>query len=86
MVHGGRDLREFFEIFEVLGGLAMYGSYQVTTTTCLKPSHFLCIYPHKVFSACAEVRTGTWPSTVSIMAPGGRDLGDFRVSGRAGDI
>ena len=64
----------------------IYSSYQVQQTTYLKSFHFLCTYPRKDSSAWTEVWSGAWPSTVSIMAPGGRDLGDFRVSGRAGDI
>ena len=41
---------------------------------------YLSIYPHKHPSACAEVWTGTWPSTVPIRiptVPGGRGLGYF---------
>ena len=64
----------------------IYSSYQVNVSTCLKSFHFLCTYPGKVFSAWAEVWSMSWPSTASIMAPGGRDLGNFRVSGRADDI
>ena len=67
----------FGQIFEFLGGLVIYSSYQVQGTTCLKSFHFLCTYPGKVFSAWTEVWTGTWPSSASIMASGGRDLGDF---------
>ena len=73
MVLGGRD----WAIFEFLGGLVIYSSCQVEQTTYLKSFHFLCTYSHKVFSAWAEVWTGTWPSTAPIIAPGGRDLGDF---------
>ena len=66
-----------WEIFEFLGGLVIHSSYQVKTTTYLKSSLLLCTYPRKVFSAWTEVWSGAWPSTASIMAPGGRDLGDF---------
>ena len=64
-------------IFEFLGGLVIDSSYQVDATTCLKSFHFLCAYPRKVVSAWTEVWTGAWPSTASIMAPGGRKPGDF---------
>ena len=63
-----------------------YSSYQVHSTTCLKTFLFLCTYPRKVFSAWTEDWTIPWPSTAPIMAPGGRDLRDFQVSGQAGDI
>ena len=72
--------------FEFLGGLVIYRSDEVQQTTCLKSLHFLCAYPSKVFSAWTEVWSIPWPSTASTMSPGGRDLGDFRVSGRADDI
>ena len=65
-----------WKIFEILSGL-IYIAYQVQPTTCLKSFHFLCTYPRKVFSALAEVWSIPWPSTTSIMAPGGRDLDDF---------
>ena len=64
----------------------IYSSYQVQQITYLKSFHFLFTYPRKVFSAWTEVWTGAWPSTAPIMAPGGRDLGDFGDPGRAGDI
>ena len=64
-------------IFEFQGELVTYGSYQVKATTCLKSYIYLCTYPRKVFSAWAEVWSIPWPSTTSIMAPGGRDLDDF---------
>ena len=66
-----------WEIFEFLGGLVIHSSYQVKTTTYLKSSLFLFTYARKVFSAWAEVWSGAWPSTASIMAPEDRDLGDF---------
>ena len=77
MAPGGRDLDRFSRFLRFWEGLVIYSSYQVLTTTCLKSFLFLCIYPDKVFSACAEVWSGTWPSTAPIMAPGGRDLGKF---------
>ena len=55
----------------------IYSSYQVEQPTCVKSFLFLCTYPGKDSSAWTEVPTGTWPPTASIMAPGGRDLGDF---------
>ena len=55
----------------------IYSSYQVQQATCLKSFLFLCTHPRKVFSAWAEVWVVPWPSTASIIAPGGRDLGDF---------
>ena len=64
-------------IFEFLGGLVIYSSYQVCTTTCLKSFRYLWVYPGKVFSAWTEVWTGTWPSRSFIIPSGGRDLGDF---------
>ena len=64
-------------IFEILGGLMISTTRQVQPTSCLKLFCFLCTYPRKVFSAWAEVWVPTLPSTASIMAPGGRDLGDF---------
>ena len=66
-----------WKIFEFLGGLVSCRSYQVQQTTCLKSFHFLCTYPHKVFSAWAEVWSIPWPSRAPIIAPGGRDLDDF---------
>ena len=38
-------------IFEFLGGLVIYSSYQVKAITCLKSSLFVGTYPHRVFSA-----------------------------------
>ena len=63
-----------------------YSSYQVEATTWIKSYVDLGTYPGKVFSALTEVWIIPCPSTVPITAPGGRDLGDFRVSGRTGDI
>ena len=74
MAPGGRDLGDFLSF---CAGLVIYSSYQVQQTTCLKTFHFLCTYARKVFSAWAEVWSISWPSTEPIMAPGGRDLGDF---------
>ena len=64
----------------------IYNPYQVKTDTILKLPLFLGSYPNKVRSAWTEVWTDTWPSTVSIMAPGGSRSGlifrDFLGSGR----
>ena len=48
-----------------------------TANYCNGPYIRLLPCASKVFSAWTEVWTGAWPSTASIMAPGGRDLGDF---------
>ena len=64
-------------IFEFLGGLVIYSSYQVMATTCLKLFLFLWVYAKKGFSSGGTVWSATWPSRASITAPGGRDLGDF---------
>ena len=53
---------------------------------CNEPYSDIDILAKKKSSAWAEVSTDTCFPAASIMAPGGRDLGDFRVSGRAGDI
>ena len=55
----------------------IYSSYQVQQTTWLKSFRFLFTYPRKDSSAWTEVWSISWPSTASIMAPGGRDLGDI---------
>ena len=64
----------------------IYSSYQAKATTEIKSYLYLYAYPSKVFSAWTEVWTIPWSSRAPITPPGGRDLGDFRVSGRAGDI
>ena len=63
-----------------------YRPYQVEATTKMKSSIRLCSYAGKVFSAWTEVWSIASSSTAPIMAPGGRDLRDFRVSGRASFI
>ena len=50
------------------------------------PSIDLGVYVNMVFSAWTEVWTISCPSRASIMAPEGRDLGDFSDSGWAGDM
>ena len=52
----------------------------------MKSYRHLGVYASKVFSTGGTVLTIPWPSTMPIIALGGRDLGDFRDSGRAGDI
>ena len=54
-----------------------YSSYQVTAIIRIKSYYYLGIYPEKASGAWAEVSTGPWFPTAPIMAPGGRDLGDF---------
>ena len=56
------------------------------TTTWINLYRYLGLYAKKDSSAWTEVWSGARPSTAPITAPGGRDLGDFRASGRAGDI
>ena len=68
------------QIFEFLGGLVIYSSYQVQRTTCLKSSLFLCTYPRKVFSAWTEVPT----VSDSYLVPNGVYYGSRRS--RSGQI
>ena len=63
-----------------------YRSYQVEATTKIKSYIYLGTYLRKVFRAWTEVGTVPSPSSVPTPATGGRDLGDFRGSGQAGDI
>ena len=53
---------------------------------CNGPYGDLDGYTNKDASAWGKVWSGTWPSRASLMATGGRNLSDFGVSGRAGDI
>ena len=61
----GRLLRlpgvTIWAFFDFLGGLVIYSSYQVESTTYLKSNLQLGIYAEKVFSAWTEVWSGTWP-------------------------
>ena len=50
------------------------------------PYIHLGTHQHKVFSAGDTVWSILWPSLEPNTVPGGRDLGDFRGSGRTGDI
>ena len=54
--------------------------------TKIKSYRHLCTHVKEDSSAWAEVWADTRCPTASIMAPGGSDLGDFRLSGRADDI
>ena len=59
----------FWTIFEILGGLVIYSSYQVNVTTYLESFLFLCVCAKKGFSSGGTVWPDTWPSRASIMAP-----------------
>ena len=67
----GRLLRlpgaAIYAIIEFLGGLVIYSSRHVRATTKIFSYHYLWVWAKK----------GTWPSWVSIVALGGRDLDDF---------
>ena len=75
MLLGGRS----GQIFEILGeGEAGDINNSISTSNyCNGPYIRLLQYDNKVPSALAEVWIIPWPSTASIMAPEGRDLGDF---------
>ena len=53
---------------------------------CNEPYGGLGIHPNEDLSAWTEVWSIPWPSKAPITVPGGRDLGDFWVSGRAGSV
>ena len=63
-----------------------YSSYLIEATTWIKSYIHLGSYQGKVFSAGSTVWGFSWPSTVPITAPGGRDLRYFLGSGRTDDI
>ena len=63
-----------------------HSAYHVTPTTFIKSYRRLGAYTKKDISAWTEVSTIPCPPMAPITAPGGRDLGDFGASGRAGDI
>ena len=73
---GSRSGR-IFEIFEILGEAGDINNSISMPNYCNGPYIHLLRYVNKVLSAWAEVWSCSWPSTVPIMAPGGRDLGDF---------
>ena len=73
-------------IFDFLGGLTTYCSRLMRSFTKIKSYRHLCTHVKEDSSAWAEVWADTRCPTASIMAPGGSDLGDFRLSGRADDI
>ena len=76
----GRLLRflkvAIWTIFEFLGGLVIYKSYQVKVFTWIKSYICLWVYTQKGFSAGGTVSTIPCTSMAPITAPGGRDLGD----------
>ena len=61
-----------WEIFEFLGGLVIYSSYQVDVLTWVKSYLYLCIYPKKGFSSGGTVWSGTYRARPSITVPEGR--------------
>ena len=63
----------------------IHSSRHVSTHPEIKPFQHLTTCPNKDSSAWTEVSVGTCPSRASIVAPGGRNLGDCLDSGRAGD-
>ena len=68
---GGRDLADF-EIFELLGRLVTYSSYQVKTTTWINLYRYLGIYAKKDSSDWTEVWSGARPSTAPIYGSQGK--------------
>ena len=54
-----------------------YSYRRVCPNPNIEPYCRLCTYLGKDSSAWAEVWAGTWPSGEGIVAPGGRDLGNF---------
>ena len=66
-----------FVIFEIQGGAGdVYNS--ISTPYCRDEAYGdLAVYVNKVLSAWTEVWSGCYRARSSIMAPGGRDLGDF---------
>ena len=73
-----------FEIFKILGGAGDIHNSTSTPNYCDEPYGDLGMYVNKLRSTWTEVLTDSGPPSAStcIMASGGRDLGDFRVSGR----
>ena len=83
--YGSRGSRSG-QIFEVLGGLVTYSSYQVEATTKIKLYRHLVPYPRKVFSTGGTVSTIPCSQRRLLRLPGVAIWADFRGSGRAGDI
>ena len=59
-----------WKLFEILGDLVMYSSYQVVATTWVKSYHCLGMHTSKEWSTRGTVSTATWPPMAPIMAPG----------------
>ena len=68
-------------IFEILSELVIYSSRHMERNPEVKSYRHLYGYTKKGFSAWTEVWSGAWPSTASIMAPGGRFGQNFEVLG-----
>ncbi len=74
LVHGPQERLSWlpgvaiWTIFEFLGLLVIYSSYQVKPSTRINSYRRLCIYSGKDSSAWAEVWTVTYCSRASIMA------------------
>ncbi len=66
-----------FSIFEILGGAGDVNNSISMPNYCDGPYIPLPLCASKVLSAWTEVWTGTWPSRAKVLAPEGRDLGDF---------
>ena len=77
---------EDFNIFEILGEAGDINNSTSMPNYQDGPYHDLVKYVNTVLSAWTEVWTISCPSRASIMAPEGRDQGDFSDSGWAGDM
>ena len=73
---GGRS-GQIFEIFEILGGAGDVNNSIRMANYCNGPYILLLLCATKVFSAWAEVRTGTCPSSKRFWFPEVRDLNRF---------
>ena len=69
--------RSFWEIFEILGGAGDTNNLIGMLNYPDEPYGVLDIYSSKEPGVLTEVWSISWPSTASITAPEGRDLGDF---------
>jgi hypothetical protein len=74
--YGSRGVA-IWKIFEFLGRLVIYYSYQVNQFPEYNHIATFFTYTKKDYNASTEVWKGTWPSRAPIMVPGGRDLEDF---------
>ena len=70
-------MRIIWKIFEFLGDLVIYSSYQVTTTIRVKSYRRLCIYPVKDSSVWTEVWTWFLVLKGVVIEPKVRGLRDF---------